>query len=115
MMKWDRYITGGGIAKVYNLKADKKINIYDINSSYTVSMTQAMPIGKPVFSTDQGGLDKYFGIVYAEIEIPKNPKGDFIVIDYPPLPFRLSDGSIINPIGRWKGMYCSELLKYVRE
>ena len=89
----------GGISEVYHLKSDKKFKIYDINSSYPASMTQPMPIGKPVFSTDQGGLDNYFGIVYAEIETPKDSKGDFIIIYYPSLPFRLSDGGIINPIG----------------
>lgn len=90
----------GGITEVYNLKTDKSgFKIYDINSSYPASMMQTMPVGKPVFSTDPRGLDNYFGIVYAEVESPKDSKGDFINIKYPPLPFRLPEGRIINAIG----------------
>jgi len=90
----------GGISEVYNLKADNGIKIYDINSSYPASMKQDMPIGKPVFSTNPNGLDNYFGIVYAKIETPKSSKNYYERLDYPPLPFRLPTGNIINPIGR---------------
>ena len=104
----------GGVSETYNLKAENVVRIYDINSSYPASMKQDMPIGKPVFSTDPGGLDNYFGIVYARVETPRSSKNIYEKIDYPPLPFRLVDGGIINPIGKWSGWYSSELLKYVR-
>lgn len=91
----------GGICEAYNLVSkNKKIYVYDLNSSYPASMLLPMPVGKPVFSTDKSGLDSYFGIVYVEVETPKDDKGDFIKLDYPPLPFRLSDGRIINPVGK---------------
>lgn len=106
----------GGTTEVYVRKTipNSVVRIYDVNSSYPASMKQKMPSGKPVFSTDPGGLDKYFGVVFAEVETPKDSKGNYISLEFPPLPFR-SDNVIINPIGRWKGWYCSELLKYVRD
>lgn len=105
----------GGISEVYNLKAENGVRIYDINSSYPASMKQTMPIGKPVFSSDPGGLDNYFGVVYTKIETPKNSKGEYRKLDYPPLPFRLPDGNIINPIGKWEGWYSTVILNYVRD
>lgn len=89
----------GGVSEVYTLSADKGVKIYDINSSYPASMKQTMPIGQPVFST-QPGIENYFGVVFAEIETPKDINGNFIKLDHPPLSFRLEDGSIINPIGK---------------
>lgn len=88
----------GGVCEAYNLVSNKKIYVYDLNSSYPASMLLPMPVGKPVFSTENC-LDSYFGIVYAEVETPMKD-GEFVKLLYPPLPFRLNDGRIINPIGR---------------
>lgn len=103
----------GGITEVYYLNPKGKLRIYDINSSYPASMKQAMPVGKPIMSNDRI-LDNYFGVVYAKIKTPIDGNGHYIKLKYPPLPYRKSS-SIINPIGSWTGMYCSELLKFVRD
>lgn len=104
----------GGAAEVYNLNAIDEVRIYDINSSYPASMKMPMPVGKPLFSNDKN-LDNYFGVVFAKIKTPRDNKGEYININYPPLPYRLSNIRIINPIGNWSDMYCSEILKYVRD
>lgn len=105
----------GGITEAYHRSCEGEGFAYDVNSSHPASMKQPLPVGSPIYSTDPV-LDNYFGIAYAEIETPKDENGKHKEeIMYPPLPFRLPDKSIINPIGNWSGMYFSELLKYVRD
>lgn len=104
----------GGAAEVYNLNAKDVVRIYDINSSYPASMKLPMPVGKPIFSNDKY-LDNYFGVVFAKIKTPRDSNGGYININYPPLSYRVSNDRIINPIGCWSDMYCSEMLKYVRD
>jgi len=104
----------GGAAEVYSLNPKGDVRIYDINSSYPASMKLPMPIGKPVFSNDKN-LDNYFGLVYAKIKTPIDSEGNYININYPPLSYRVSMDRIVNPIGNWTDMYCSEILKYVRD
>lgn len=105
----------GGICENYILHSRKglKIYVYDIKSSYPSSMNKPMPVGKPVYS-NENNLDSYFGVVFVEVETPKI-NGEYVLLKHPPLPFRLDDGTIINPVGRWRSTYCSELVKYVRD
>ena len=88
----------GGVTEVYNLNPKGKLAIYDLNSSYPASMKLPMPVGKPVLSNDKN-LDKYFGVVFAKIKTPKDNFGNYIKINYPPLPFRVSEIKLVNPIG----------------
>lgn len=88
----------GGVTEVYNLNPEGRLAIYDINSSYPASMKLPMPVGKPIFSTDKN-LDNYFGVVFAKIKTPRDNKGEYIQINYPPLPFRVSEIKLVNPIG----------------
>jgi hypothetical protein len=61
-------------------------------------MKLPMPVGKPIFSNDNN-LDNYFGVVMVKMNTPRDENGDYIKIKYPPLPYRISDVRIINPIG----------------
>lgn len=104
----------GGVTEVYHLKAENKVYVYDINSSYPASMLLDMPTGNALMSTDPD-LYNYFGIVYVRVWTPRNPDNSYKILKYPPLPFKTQDERLINPIGYWEGMYCSEILKYVVE
>lgn len=89
----------GGVTEVYNLNPkDKVLRIYDINSSYPASMKLPMPVGKPLFSNDKN-LDNYFGVVYAKINTPRDSFNNYVEINYPPLPYRVSSERTIYPIG----------------
>jgi DNA polymerase type B, organellar and viral len=77
----------------------RKIKCYDVNSLYPFSMLNVLPGGEAIMSNDKY-LDNYFGVVYANIETPKDNFGNYLEIKYPPLPFKNKDGRLINPIGR---------------
>ena len=78
---------------------DNNIKYYDINSLYLFSMLKYLPVGKPVLSDDTN-LDNFFGIIYIEVETPKNKKSEYIKLKYLPLPFKDEKGNLINPISK---------------
>ena len=90
------------------------VNCYDVNSLYPLAMLRHMPIGQAI-KTNDTELDNYFGVVYVEVETPKDKYGFYIELKYPPLPFKDDKGNLINPIGKWKSWYFSEELKDVRD
>lgn len=103
----------GGICEVYNRYSKKDLYIYDINSSYPSSMLKPLPVGQPKLSSDTCLENYNCGFVFAKIETPKDEKGNYIELKYPPLPYKTKT-KVINPIGLWSGMYSSELLKWVK-
>lgn len=103
----------GGLVNVYE-PYGKNLYYYDINSLYPYAMKNPMPgelIRKVVPSEGVNGgdssgeldLDKFFGFVQAEIEVPKG-------INKPKAPLRLN-GKLVSPTGKWCGLYFSEELK----
>jgi len=82
---------------------DEDLYWYDVNSLYPFSMLKPMPGGN-MFRSNDNNLNNYFGVCFASISVPDN-------IYNPILPYRDKNGMNYNPVGSWKGWYCSEILQ----
>jgi len=79
---------------------------YDMNSQYPYAMLNDMPIGNPIFSTDND-LNNYFGFVYGEITAPEYER---LRVPY----IQMRDGTSDNidcPRGTFSRMIFSEEIK----
>ena len=101
----------GGITEVYKPYGEN-LYYYDVNSLYPYVALQDMPglvCSKEEFYTGSGiekDIDEYFGFFYCEIETPLN---SYLGL----LPVRNKNG-IEFPLGKWKGWYFSEELKFAK-
>ena len=90
----------GGRTEVFRTRANN-VEYYDINSSYSASALEPVPIrymGKTV-SNSWGDCD----IIKAQVSVPD--------MRYPPLPYR-QKGKLIFPTGRWIGYYVGAELSH---
>jgi hypothetical protein len=79
--------------------------LYDVNSLFPAAMLLDMPIGIPILVKGDINLDDFFGFLYVEIDTKD--------VKFPFLPVK-NNGSLIVPLGKWKGWYFSEELKYAK-
>lgn len=83
---------------------------YDVNYLYPYVALQPMPgleCIKKNFLKHGSKIDNLFGFYYCEIIIPND-----LYIGL--LPHITDDGSLLFPIGKWKGWYFSEELKFAQ-
>jgi len=92
----------GGVVDTY-IPQGENLYYYDVNSLYPFAMKNPMPVGSPIYTTEND-LFNLFGFFKAEITTPK-------YLNIPILPYRNDDGLLINPLGSWVGWYFSEELK----
>lgn len=95
----------GGISDVYKFYGENLVSL-DVNSLYPASMrNNPMPVGKGEWVYDQEELKKdFFGFLEVEIDAPYS--------NIPFLPYRDEYRGLINPYGKWSGVYFSEEIKY---
>lgn len=96
----------GGITEVYKPYGEG-LYYYDVNSLYPYLALQDMPgldCSKILYYTEKQGIEKLFGFFYCSIEAPLN---GYLGL----LPLRRKSG-LTFPLGKWKGWYFSEELKF---
>ncbi len=99
----------GAITEVYKPYGED-LCYYDVNSLYPYVALQDMPgliCTKQSFYNIDKNIDDYFGLFYCEIETPLD---SYLGL----LPVRNNSG-IEFPLGKWKGWYFSEELKFAKE
>lgn len=92
----------GGVVEVYK-PILKDGYYYDVNSLYPAAMKKDMPVGDPVFVTN-AKLEDIFGFCDVVVEAPPG-------IKVPLLSTKNAEGKVVQPLGRWRDVYWSELLK----
>jgi DNA polymerase type B, organellar and viral len=105
----DNYIRKGyygGATDIYRCYVENA-HYYDVNSLYPYAMKNLMPFKIIKFHNNLSNikLNDFFGYCLVKVTTPKD-------IEYPLLPFK-HDGKTIYPLGSWKAVYFSELLKEV--
>jgi len=105
----DNYIRKGyfgGATDIYRCYGEN-IHYYDVNSLYPYAMKNLMPfeIIKYYDNLSNMNLNDFFGYCLVKVTAPND-------IQYSLLPYK-HEGKTIYPIGMWKGVYFSELLKEV--
>jgi len=83
---------------------------YDVNSLYPFVALQAMPgteCTKENFLVKGSKIDNLFGFYYCEIITPND-------LYFGLLSHKTENGSLIFPLGKWRGWYFSEELKFVQ-
>lgn len=99
----------GAITEVYK-PSGEKLYYYDVNSLYPYVSLQDMPgteCSKENFINTNKSIKNLFGFYYCSVESNKN---GYLGL----LPVRTKDG-LIFPLGKWKGWYFSEQLKFAEE
>ena len=95
----------GGITEVYK-PYGANIYYYDVNSLYPFASLNSMPgLSCTYIEKYNCNLDTLFGYFYCEIETSDNYLGLLPVV---------RDFELIMPVGRWKGWYFSEELKFAK-
>nr|BBH42979.1 DNA polymerase [Marophrys sp. SRT127] len=92
----------GGLVNVFKPIITGGGYVLDVTSQYPAAMLNDMPVGVPR-RCYAPILEGFFGFCEVEVESPAH-------MDKPFLPARV-DGKVINPLGRWRGWYFSEVLK----
>jgi len=79
----------GGIVETYNKNIIKNASHYDMNSQYSFAMLNYMPVGNPVFTTENN-LNNIFGFVYGEVIPPCEEK-----LRIPLIPIKLNNRIVL--------------------
>jgi hypothetical protein len=80
----------GGIVNNFNTQLINNAYYYDMNSQYPNAMLNDMPIGNPIFTTENN-LNNIFGFVYGKITPPNSDVLKNLTIEHS------VDGNIIFP------------------
>ena len=87
----------GGIVNNFNTNLIHNAYYYDMNSQYPNAMLKDMPLGNPIFTTEND-LNNIFGFVYGKITPPSRDRLKILTIEHS------VDGNIIfpnKPFYRW--------------
>lgn len=83
---------------------------YDVNSLYPFIMESCLFPGQPkeeiiISNVNQFNIEDFFGFIEVEVETPND-------IYFPVLTHNIKNHGLIAPLGKWRGVYFSEEIKY---
>ena len=102
----------GGFTELYQPKPEGPVYAYDVNSAYPYVMADnPMPVGAPtlVENFTEFNFSKFFGFIEATVYIHSDSYIPPLVIRHP------TEGSLISPVGIFRGYFFSEELRLAME